>query len=629
MTFRSKPAVKRSHRPSWEEKDRRNLYINIGFAIVIVIGVLALAGAALATYYEAHFASVATVNGTSLNKDQLADQAKIDSFRIDQAEAHLRDLNQLGRLSDSEYQTRLSVLEQQRTSIASAALDRLIDNTLQGQLAAQQGITVTDAQIDQRLVDEATTKEQRHLAMISVEPEVTSGASAPTDAQKTAAKAKAEAALADVKGGQKFADVAQKVSTDTYAANGGDTGWSQATDPSLDPALLAAAFTTAKGGLTDVIEGADGTYRFAQVVDIAPQSVDGAWLSKIDDAGIPLSTYRGAVRSDLTRDALKTKIVADVTEQATPQRQVSEIFVSSADYQGPGDQVKVRHILYTPGDADPSTGSPVPSDAASVAAAKAKAQATYDKLKALQGDPAALLKEFESIAQTDSKDTASGAQGGELGWFTAEPARPRLRRCHLRPGPEERRPDRPRPEPVRLARRPVRGASRASGGPDQRDPGPGQRTRRRLRRAGPGELRCDRCGHRRRHALGRPQPAGPEPRGCDLRRPDRQAERRPPDDRRVLPLPRPRRADSEARRCPADHAPERCLHELVHDPAGEGRHQPRHLRHHRHDALTRRSCSTPSSPRRDCAGDSTRRPVSRWSRPSTSWRPRSRRRGPC
>ena len=418
MTFRSKPAVKRSHRPSWEEKDRRNLYINIGFAIVIVIGVLALAGAALATYYEAHFASVATVNGTSLNKDQLADQAKIDSFRIDQAEAHLRDLNQLGRLSDSEYQTRLSVLEQQRTSIASAALDRLIDNTLQGQLAAQQGITVTDAQIDQRLVDEATTKEQRHLAMISVEPEVTSGASAPTDAQKTAAKAKAEAALADVKGGQKFADVAQKVSTDTYAANGGDTGWSQATDPSLDPALLAAAFTTAKGGLTDVVEGADGTYRFAQVVDIAPQSVDGAWLSKIDDAGIPLSTYRGAVRSDLTRDALKTKIVADVTEQATPQRQVSEIFVSSADYQGPGDQVKVRHILYTPGDADPSTGSPVPSDAASVAAAKAKAQATYDKLKALQGDPAALLKEFESIAQTDSKDTASGAQGGELGWFT-------------------------------------------------------------------------------------------------------------------------------------------------------------------------------------------------------------------
>ncbi len=139
MTFRSKPAVKRSHRPSWEEKDRRNLYINIGFALVIFVGVLALVGAGAATYYATHFSTVASVNGTSLNQDQLNDQAMIDKFRIDQAEAQLADLNQLGRLSDSEYQTRLSVMEQQRSSVAGSTLDRLVDNTLQGQLAAQTG----------------------------------------------------------------------------------------------------------------------------------------------------------------------------------------------------------------------------------------------------------------------------------------------------------------------------------------------------------------------------------------------------------------------------------------------------------------------------------------------------------
>ncbi len=254
--------------------------------------------------------------------------------------------------------------------------------------------------------------------MISVQPEVSTGATVPTDAQKAAAKTKAEAALAEVKGGQKFADVAQKVSTDAYAANGGDTGWSLATDASLDSKLLAAAFATAKGGLTDVVEGADGSFRFAQVVDIA--AADGRLGLDQQDRGRQDPDVRlpDAVRPDLVRDALKAKVLADVTEQATPQRQVSEIFVSSSDYQGPGDQVKVRHILYTPGDADPSTGSPLPSDAASLAAAKAKAQATYDKLKALQGDPAALLKEFEAIAKTDSKDTTSGADGGQLGWFT-------------------------------------------------------------------------------------------------------------------------------------------------------------------------------------------------------------------
>ncbi len=78
------------------------------------------------------------------------------------------------------------------------------------------------------------------------------------------------------------------------------------------------------------------------------------------------------------------------------------------------------------------------------ATAKAKAQATYDKLKALQGDPAALLKEFEAIAKTDSKDTTSGADGGQLGWFTQGQLDRGVRRRDLRAGSQERRPRRRR-----------------------------------------------------------------------------------------------------------------------------------------------------------------------------------------
>ncbi len=166
-----------------------------------------------------------------------------------------------------------------------------------------------------------------------------------------------------------------------------------------------------------MITGADGTYRIGQVKEIAPTTVDPTWTDKIKDAGVPMGAYRDAVRGDLTRDALTKRIVADNTTVPTVQRKVNEIFVSSANYTGPGDEVKVRHILYTPGDAAPG-GSPLPTDAASLAAAKAKAQATYDRLKALQGDPAKLEAEFEAIAKTDSKDTASGADGGQLGWFT-------------------------------------------------------------------------------------------------------------------------------------------------------------------------------------------------------------------
>ncbi len=419
MTFRSKPAVKRSHRPSWESKDRRHLYLNLGLGLAAVFGVVALTGAGIASYAGAHWVAVATVNGVTINRDQYADRAKVDAFRIDQAEAQARTQQVAGRISDSEYQTRSAVFEQQRTSLSTSITSRLVDLELQGQLAAKAGISVTEAQIDQRLVDEATQKEERHLLMVSVQPEVSAGATASTATQKAAARAKADQALADLTAGKAFDVVAKAVSTDGYASTGGDVGWVLADDSSADPALMKAVFALPKGGTTGVVEGADGTFRIGRVSDIAPETVDAGWTDKINAAGIPMSAYRAAVRGDLTRDALTAKVVADVTGQPSVQRLVREIFVSSANYQGPGDEVKVRHILYTPGDKAPDAASPVPSDDPGWATAKAKAQATYDRLKALAGKPDELLTAFEATAKTDSMDTSSGSAGGELSYYSA------------------------------------------------------------------------------------------------------------------------------------------------------------------------------------------------------------------
>ena len=418
MTFRTKPVVKRSHRPSWESDDRRNLFINIGFGLAILIGIAALVGAGVATYVGEHFAEVASVNGTKISKDQVRDRAKVDAFRIDRAEAQIRDQLQLGRITDSEAQTRLAVYEQQRQLLAQSTLEQLIDAALQGQLAAARGIVVDDPKIDQRLVDEATNREQRHVLLISVKPEISAGAKEPSEAQKAAAKAKADKALADIRAGKPFDEIAKAVSTDGWATVGGDTGWAVADDTSYAEDFLAAVFALPRDGLTEVLAGSDGTYRIGKVTEIAPQTVDGDWVQRIEAAGIPSQAYRDAVRGDLARDELTAKVLAEITEQPTAQRRVSEIFISTANYQGPGDEVKVRHILYTPGDVAPSSASPVPSDDPGWAAAGAKAQATYDRLKALVGQPDELTKQFAEIAGTDSKDTGSGAAGGELPYFT-------------------------------------------------------------------------------------------------------------------------------------------------------------------------------------------------------------------
>ena len=72
MTFRAKPVVKRDHRPAWETQDRRNFYLNLGFGLIVVLAVLILAIAAGLSYYNDHLASVGSVDGESISKDEFA-----------------------------------------------------------------------------------------------------------------------------------------------------------------------------------------------------------------------------------------------------------------------------------------------------------------------------------------------------------------------------------------------------------------------------------------------------------------------------------------------------------------------------------------------------------------------------
>src|SRR6476659_4885018 len=42
MTFRAKPVVQRSQKPSWESRDRRNFFLNLGFGLAVVDALLIL-----------------------------------------------------------------------------------------------------------------------------------------------------------------------------------------------------------------------------------------------------------------------------------------------------------------------------------------------------------------------------------------------------------------------------------------------------------------------------------------------------------------------------------------------------------------------------------------------------------
>jgi parvulin-like peptidyl-prolyl isomerase len=412
MTFKAKPVVKRAQRPAWDGHDRRNLYLNIGFGIVVLAAVVILAIAGALTWYDEHLASVGSVDGQSISKDDFRDRYKIESWRMDEAERRIRTAVVAGQLTEADAQSQLESLSNSRNQLPAIVLERLIDSKLQAKLAVEEGVTSTPADVDAKLLEEATTPEQRHAWMIAVAPEIDPGAVTPTAAQTAKAKTAAEAALKELQDGTAWEDVAKASSTDAASApQGGDLGWLQAEDTQTDEPFLAGLFAAEADTPTAVIEGDDGIFRIGRVTEIAAKTVDDAYQSKLTNDGIDLARYRDAVLADVIHDKLEDKFVAQVS-QPGPQRHVQEIYIKQADASLGTDAIKTRHILYSPND-DPSAASTLDAADPAWAAAEQLAQATYLKLKA---NP----KLFDSIARAESDESSARGQtgtGGKLPYF--------------------------------------------------------------------------------------------------------------------------------------------------------------------------------------------------------------------
>ena len=412
MTFRAKPVVKRS-RTRWDAPDRRNLYLNLAFGLVVLVAIAILAVAAAVTWYDQHLSPIATINGQQLTKDDLTGRVTIENFRLDAAVRRLNTEHAAGRIADDDWTQQTNFIEQQRQSLASTAYEHLIDAKVQATLATQEGISVTQKQIDDEIAKEATSPEQRHAWMIEVAPKADEGKD-PTDAQKAEAKKVADQALADLSGGKSWEAVAKAVSTDSTADSGGDLSWITADSTQVEPNLLAALVKLDSGARTGVIEGDDGSYRIGRVTEIVPESVDTSYRQQIKDADISADAYNAVVRADVIHTALEGKIKAEALAPGL-QRRVAELFIQAPQSSSGGattpssDSVKVRHILYAPKD-DPQGASSLAKDDPAWKKAEEEARATFAKLKA---DPS----QFDAIARKDSDESGDEVTGGKLPYF--------------------------------------------------------------------------------------------------------------------------------------------------------------------------------------------------------------------
>jgi parvulin-like peptidyl-prolyl isomerase len=386
------------------------MLLNIGFGITIVAALLLLIVAFAVSWYDDNLAPAGSVNGQTITKDEFNRQLAINHFRVDYQQRRIRTLLTAGRIRADDAQARLAALDQRTQQAAGIALEQLIDGRIMEQLAPQQGVTVSDADVDARLAEEATTPELRHAWVIAVEPATPEGESAPDDTTKAAAKAAAAKALADLKAGKTFEEVAKSVSTDASKEQGGDLGFID-DNAALDKPFVDALFAATEDAPTDVIEGADGIFRVGQVSEIVAPVVDATLQAQVQGEGIKPEDFRAALRRDVTRTKLSDAVLAQYLAPG-PQRKVAEIFMQASEDESAEGAIKVRHILYSP-NGDPSAAADVAETDPAWAAAESKARAAYERLKI---DPT----KFDSIARAESDEDQAATSGGKLPYFGPE-----------------------------------------------------------------------------------------------------------------------------------------------------------------------------------------------------------------
>ncbi len=409
MTLRARPVARRRGRAGWDSGDRRNNLINLGFFLAIGLSILILIGYAAWSWYDDHFGSAAVVNSQVITKDDLRARVKIESFRLDYVESRIQTLMAKGRISREDGAQQISFLNQRREQLVNLALERLVDLALMTKLGTDNGIEVSEADIDAQLVEEATTSEQRHTWMIEIEPEVDPETGEPTEEQKRTALGRAQRALGRLAAGESWEDVAKTASDSSLAPQAGDLGW-LSKDSGYDEPFMEAIFAATVNEPTAVIEGKDGAYRIGRYTELDPAFVDPDFQSAVDDADITLADYRLAVRGDVLRTELSDKIVADLSKPG-PQRHVLQIRLpepnTSTVEVEPG--TKVRWIAFAPND-DMGKAADLKEDDPAWAKAKADADATYNILKVSPG-------RFDELARSRSDEASGKSNGGKQPWY--------------------------------------------------------------------------------------------------------------------------------------------------------------------------------------------------------------------
>ncbi len=396
----------RARLSAWYDQADKSLLTNMAFLAAIGLSAVLLVGAVGASWWTSTFAAAVEVNGRAISVGEARARGEIELFRLGQESARIRARVSAGTLASEQGNAILQQINDQATNVSSQLTSDMIDVLLVGQLAEERGVIADQAAIDAEWSKETSIPELRLLRRITIDIEDDPKTGSPSTSTTAAAQSIAESLLAEIKAGGDVAAIAKRESTDSFAADGGRIGWStKDEDPQSDAGYEAAWALTAVGP-TDVIKRADDQFVIFYVDQIRPSTLDADFEGAARDVGIDMALYKKMSAERALQAALSADVTAELLMEPVQQRDVSFVSIAAPQDGGMGEEVQVRHILYSPSDNSEAAAELDPADPA-WAAAEAEAAEAYDLIA--NGTP------IEELA-SQSDDTGSGAEGGLLAW---------------------------------------------------------------------------------------------------------------------------------------------------------------------------------------------------------------------
>lgn len=396
----------RSRIAAWYETADKSLLTNFAFLAAIALSALLLVGAVGASWWGNTFATAVEVNGRSMSVGEARARGDIELFRLGLESSRIRARVSAGTLSSEQGNAILQQINDAATNINSQITSEIIDVLLIGQLAEEQNVTADQAAVDAEWAKETTIPELRLLRRITIDIANDPNTGAPSAATTAAGEAKADSLVAEIAAGGDFGAIAKRDSSDSFAVEGGRIGWSTRAEDPLTDAGYEAAWERTTIGATDAIKRSNDQIVIFFVDQIRSATTDADFEKSASEASIDMGLYRRVAAERALEASLSSVITAELLVEPVQQRDVSFVSIAAPQDGGMGEEVQVRHLLFSPNDDAQKTDELDATDPA-WAAAEAEAQAAFDAIQA--GESLASLA-------SGSDDESSAAEGGLLAW---------------------------------------------------------------------------------------------------------------------------------------------------------------------------------------------------------------------